>query len=162
MISWIDLFASLNYDPETGVWTRLKKTGNRAKVGERADRISYRGRHVVSIGGKSHYSSRLAWKYMTGSWPSEDIDHIDTDPLNDCWTNFRLASDSQNLANRGKQKNNSSGYKGVTWQADKKKWKAQIGYQGKNLWLGYSDTPEGAHKIYMKANERLFGAFARA
>lgn len=162
MISWIDLFASLNYDPVTGVWTRLIPASSRGKRGSRADRPSVKGALVVSIQGKAHYSHRLAWKYMTGSWPKEDVDHKNTNNKNNIWTNLRLATDSQNLANRPKQKNNTSGYKGVTWQADKKKWKAQIGYQCKNLWLGYADTPEGAYKLYVEANERLFGEFARA
>lgn len=61
----------------------------------------------------------------------------------------------------GKRSDNKSGYKGVRWYSQTKKWMAQIRYQGKNMNLGYFTTPQAAHAAYCAAATRLFGEFAR-
>jgi len=86
----------LYYDPETGKWKWLKnRGGNRGKAGTwRKD-----GRIQIRLYGKFYLSSRLAWFYMTGEWPTE-IDHIDRNRANDRWTNLREVSRSENLKNK--------------------------------------------------------------
>ena len=93
--------------------------------------------------------------------PKINVDHLDGDGLNNQRSNLRVCTDSQNGANRGKQKNNKSGYKGVHWNKKTKKWAAQIQYHKKVLNLGYySDIIEAA-KAYDKKALELFGEFAR-
>jgi hypothetical protein len=68
---------------------------------------------------------------------------------------------AENNRNCGRDHTNTSGYKGVYWYEDRKKWRAQIGYQGKVTNLGSFDTPEEAHAAYCEAAHRLHGEFAR-
>ena len=99
---------------------------------------------------------------MTGDKPqTRCIDHVDTNPFHNAWTNLRSATQSQNLANRGANSTNTSGYKGVTWCKLYRKWVARITVNYKNLNLGYFDNPQEAHAAYCQAATRIFGAFAR-
>jgi len=103
---------------------------------------------------------RLAVLYVTGILPP-GVDHKDENGLNNRWTNLRRASKSQNGFNRGKNKNNTSGFKGVS-RTKNGRWKAQIMKRGKLHWLGSHPTPETAHEAYVAAATRLHGRFARA
>ena len=86
------------------------------------------------------------------------IDHIDRNKLNNQRSNLRVASGSQNSSNRGMLIGNTSGYKGVTKLG--LKWQAQIGLDGKKIYLGLFETPEAAAKEYNKIALQLFGEFA--
>jgi hypothetical protein len=74
--------------------------------------------------------------------------------------NLRLATSSQNCANSPKSKNNTSGYKGVTWHKQHKKWYAQISKDRKNYFLGLYFKAEEAALAYNKKALELFGEFA--
>lgn len=91
---------------------------------------------------------------------SELTDHIDGNGLNNRRSNLRLATRKQNNYNKKISKNSKSGHKGVTWNKQRKKWKAQIVVNGKYFWLGYFDNPEEAHRAYCVAAEKYFGEFA--
>lgn len=92
---------------------------------------------------------------------TETVDHIDRDSLNNCRNNLRLATHSQNNANRGKHKNNQSGYKGVYWDRKKKKWRAVIRQNYKTIHIGYFESAADAHTAYCVKAIELFGEFAR-
>ena len=87
------------------------------------------------------------------------VDHADGNQLNNCRYNLRLATQSQNLANRGLDKNNTSGYKGVCFQDGR--WRAAVRSKGKRYHLGYFDSKLEAAKAYNKAALEVFGDFAR-
>ncbi len=76
--------------------------------------------------------------------PGLEIDHIDRDKLNNLPTNLRPLTHSQNIANRGRQKNNTSGYVGVHFHKPSKKWIAGIMVMQKPIHLGYFLTREEA------------------
>jgi len=94
---------------------------------------------------------------------SLEIDHLDGNSLNNTLSNLRLCTRSENNRNRGPQKNNLSGYKGVTTVKRKKgdKFKAKIEFNGEKISLGYYPTPELAARAYDRKARELFGEFAR-
>lgn len=87
-------------------------------------------------------------------------DHVDGDGLNNRRSNLRAATSSQNNANRGAQINNTSGYKGVSWDYQKQKWRAKIQSRGETLHLGCFCSRDVAARAYNYAARRLFGEFA--
>lgn len=90
--------------------------------------------------------------------PYELADHINGNSLDNRRCNLRLATTSQNNANRGKHRNNRSGFKGVFRNG--KKWRAVISTNGKAVHIGTFDTPEEAHEAYKIRAIQLFGEFA--
>lgn len=87
------------------------------------------------------------------------IDHIDNNRLNNNLNNLRWATSKENAHNRVLYKNNTSGYKGVYWNKEKKKWYAMIceDYKLKNL--GYFDSKEDAIKKRLTTAKELMGDF---
>lgn len=150
----------LHYDPETGIFTRLVTTGN-LLPGTKVGRNQLNGYTSITIDRKHYYTHRLAWFYVTGSWPKNDIDHINRNRSDNRYANLREATRSLNMRNILKFKNNKSGFKGVSWCAVKNKWRANIKLNGKQTFLGYFDIPEKAHGAYVAAAEKNFGEFAR-
>lgn len=92
----------------------------------------------------------------------EVIDHNDNDCTNNRPANLRAAEFAQNSANTGAHANNTSGYKGVSWEARYKHWEARIRANGRRYHLGYFKDPADAHAAYAKAANHYHGEFARA
>lgn len=91
--------------------------------------------------------------------PDIQVDHENSDTLNNLRSNLRRASHSDNQHNRGLQKNNTSGYKGAYFLRGS--WMALIMNSGKSHYLGTFDSPEAAHAAYCEAATRLHGPFVR-
>ena len=91
--------------------------------------------------------------------PEGQVDHEDLDGLNNVRSNIRLATPSQNMCNKGIQRNNSSGYKGVGRHAGK--WRARIAINGKCIHIGYFETAALAAHAYDVRARDLHGKFAR-
>lgn len=92
---------------------------------------------------------------------AEIVDHIDGDSLNNRRANLRIATYAQNNCNRKINKNNASGFKGVSWHRNTGKWRAVIKIGGNQISLGLYSTPEDAHAAYCKAAVKYHGEFAR-
>jgi hypothetical protein len=156
----------LTYDARTGVFRWKLNRGGRGKEGVVAGSkwvvTSGRVYRQIGIDGRQYAAHRLAWLYMTGEWPVEQVDHIDGDGTNNGFYNLRQATNAENACNRQAQTNNTSGYKGVTWCKSTRKWKAQIKLGGRNKNLGRFESPQDAHSAYKAASEKLHGEFARA
>lgn len=94
-------------------------------------------------------------------FPSSEVDHINGDGLDCRRSNMRLATRSQNCANRDRPRNCKSQYRGVTRLERNKKWMAQIKVNGKHKYLGsFTDEVEAA-KVYDVAAREAFGDHAR-
>jgi len=74
-------------------------------------------------------------------------------------SNLRTCTSTQNTANQRKRKG-SSNFKGVSWYKREQKWRAGIGYKGKDFHLGYFNDELEAAKAYDKAAKDLWGEFA--
>jgi len=90
------------------------------------------------------------------------IDHIDSDGLNNRRSNLRLATHAENARNGRIRKDNTSGFKGVGWNAPNKKWRAEIKVDNKKYYLGCYETIDMAYAAYVAASEKMHGEFARA
>lgn len=151
----------LSYDEHTGNLAWIKKTGSKTVIGNTAGWYNKEhGHFYVTVNGTTYTAHRVAWYLKTGVQPPMFIDHHDGDGANNKWDNLRLADKSTNGFNRGKQSNNKSGYKGVSWSKHNSKWRAYINKQGKQHHLGYFDDPEEAHIVYCNKAHELHGNFA--
>ena len=140
-----------DYDAETGVFTRLKATGSRAKTGAVVGTNDGTGYLQTSIQGKKYRLHRLAYLYVTGFFPADDIDHKDRNRSNNAWANLRSVTRAENTHNKGMSRSNTSGFLGVSWVPGISKWESRIGVAGKSRILGYHATPEAASAAYLAA-----------
>lgn len=161
MITVEQLKEDLHYNPDTGEFTRLIHRGNRYKNRTTAGCVKSLGYIEIGLRNKVYLAHRLAWLYMTGEWPVKFIDHIDGNPSNNKWSNLRQATEHQNTMNRKIIKTNSSGVKGVCWNAKLGKWQAGIKYNYKSIHLGLFDDIDEAAKAVSDKRQELHGQFAR-
>lgn len=150
----------LDYNPETGEFRWRLSNSKRAPVGAVAGVIS-RGYRLIRIDGCLYRGHRLAWLHVHGHWPVAEIDHVNLDKADNRIANLREASRSQQLANQGRRRDNTSGFKGAFWEASRRKWQAYIQVNGRRIHLGRFATPEAAHAAYVTAAAEHFGEFAR-
>lgn len=88
------------------------------------------------------------------------IDHVNGNRLDNTRTNLRLCNTKQNQANRGKNSNNTSGYKGVRWDRVRGMWIATIGVDGRDIKLGAFFTSDEARRAYADASKKYHGEFS--
>lgn len=137
------------------------KKWNSKFAGKQAGSIE-EGRYVrITIDYIQYYGHRLAWFYVKGEWPEIDTDHENLIKHDNRWDNLRNATKSQNVMNRKRRADNTSGFKGVSKAADRQKWEARIHIKSKKIHLGVFDTKAEAHAAYCAASEKHFGEFAR-
>lgn len=89
------------------------------------------------------------------------VDHISGDGLDNRRSNLRLATPSQNQFNKRRSVANTSGFKGVSWISEHRKWKAAIRHSGRTDFLGYFQTAEEAAQAYANASLKIHGQFGR-
>lgn len=146
----------LNYDPVTGVFTWAYPR-QAIKVGMAAGTKHKQGYVQIRIDGKAYYAHRLAWLYMTGSWPPNQLDHINLDKADNSFSNLRLATNGQNQANKPRQRNNTSGVTGVEWTKSRQRWQVGVG----DRCVGYYRTFDEAVEARTEVARLHFGSFAR-
>lgn len=142
-----------NYDSETGLFERLTHRGGMGAVGRIAGNVQPSGYVRITVDYKKYYAHRLAWLYVYGVWPTNEIDHRDTIKHHNWISNLRDATKKQNLQNQIKahKSNKSSGLLGVSFEKRRGKFRATIGINGKNRSLGRFETAELAHAAYIAA-----------
>lgn len=142
----------LKYNPDTGEFIRLTDQPGIFEEGDIAGSLKAKGYVSIKIDYKDHKAHRLAWLYMTGSFPDTQIDHIDGDRANNEWKNLRLSSPHHNHAvmpvTHDKQGTTKNG----------KRWSAAIYFHTRKIHLGTFDTQEEAHKAYLEARRQYFPA----
>lgn len=145
-----------DYSPETGLFRR-KFSCPHGPIGSVAGRKNKARGHVqIKINGKMHYAHRLAWLYMTGSWPSGEVDHKNRVSDDNRWKNLREATKSQNLQNQGRgHAGSSSKLLGVYRHKVNDRWCAQITIDGKQKYLGSFKTEDEAYAQYLSTKKAL-------
>ena len=148
------------YDKETGdlIWRESKANG-KVKKGAIAGTVDTYGYIKIDLNYKKHRAHRLVFLMHKGYLP-KTIDHINGKRSDNRIENLRAVTAGQNQHNRKINRNNTSGYKGVSWDTRLKSWKAYITLESKNIHLGSYKTPEEADAVVRKAREELHGIFA--
>jgi hypothetical protein len=137
----------INYDPDTGIFTWIRGISPQARVtpGSVAGWLGTNHYYYIKIGGQLYAAGRLAWLYMTGEWPLDEVDHRDLNSANNRWPNLRSATRSQNCANKSPMSNSTTGIKGIYFdktRAGEKRWKAHIGINGHQRSLGWFQSAD--------------------
>ena len=92
--------------------------------------------------------------------PLIKVDHRDGNGLNNCRANLRVCTQAQNARNARRSSKNTSGFKGVSWNAQMKKWTAHIFPRGRSIYLGLFVSKKDAAKAYDESALQHYGEFA--
>lgn len=150
----------VSYDPATGD-IRWRASAGTVKRGSIAASVSALGYGRVKIDRKHYAAHRIAWALAHGQFPESDLDHVNGVRTDNRIENLRLATRSENQCNRGANKNNTSGQKGVNWNHGVSKWVARCAVNGKRRHLGYFDDLTAATLAYKQAAAEMHGNFFR-
>ena len=143
----------INYDPETGIFTRP------GRPDEPVGRLHKDGYRWLKIGEKEWSAHRLAWLYMTGEEASGDIDHINGIKDDNRFENLRVCeSRSMNMGNQRLSRRNTSGAKGVSRESGR--YRARLHIKGKVYSSALLDSLDEAAHAYNKLALEHFGDFA--
>jgi len=147
------------FEYKDGFLIRKTTVSHNAKQGDVIHQIEPRGYVVVLINGKTYKVHRLIFLMHHGYLP-EKIDHIDCNKTNNKIENLRPATHTQNLQNRPKYRNNTSGLKGVSFHKKTSKWQSSIRIAGKQKYLGIFESKEDAYSVYCDACKKNHGSFS--
>jgi hypothetical protein len=151
----------LDYNPDTGILTWKRQKGL-VKKGQEAGTVNTEGYRIISFKFKKYRCNRIAYYMHYGVDPlAIDVDHKNGNKLDQSLTNLRLATNQENSFNQGLSKNNTSGVKGVSWNNRDQRWVAMIGYNRKNINLGYYINKEDAIQARREAEIKYYGEFRR-
>ena len=134
----------LHYDPDTGVFTRLVTVSDNARNGDIAG--FKQGNNcgktylAVTLKRKLYLLHRLAWLYVHGIFPVDQIDHINGNGTDNRICNLRVVTSRLNKMNMRQRHDNTSGVTGVYWAKREGKWNPKIHVNYKGLSLGYFDN----------------------
>lgn len=153
-ISHAAVLAAFDYDKETGFFKRKVRLGTH-KPGTIAGGKMNTGYLAISFMNSQILAHRLAWFYVHGEWPINTIDHINGNRQDNRIANLRDVSIKINTRNIvAPSRNNASGFLGVHFRPGlKKPWRSGYSYDRRYKHLGYFETPEEAHLVYLKARE---------
>lgn len=153
-----EMFNGCDFRPASATCAAWNKKYAEKRALTASDKHGYLGGSIFDENYRSH---QVIWAMVHGAWPGKAIDHINGNPSDNRLENLRLASLSENQANRGVQANNTSGFKGVSWHSKRKTWQAKISANGRLKFLGYFKTPQAASAAYEEASLNLHGEFRR-
>lgn len=156
----------LAYDPDTGVFTWRRRgraddmtmrIWNDRFAGKVAGYVSARGYRAIGVLNRLYPAHRLAWLYVYGTWPTQQIDHINRERDDNRIANLRDVSNTDNAWNKNTQRRSSTGVTGVTeysWHG-RLRYVARIRHQRRLIHLGYFDTVSAATAARIEAEQRL-------
>jgi len=138
MITQKELKEILHYNPKTGVfvWKVRPCHNSHSKAWDIAGCRIHIGYIVISFKSKVYYAHRLAWLYIYGGWPKDQIDHVNHRRDDNRLINLREATNKSNGRNQSFSLSNTSGITGICWNKKAKRWIAQMTFNNKNMYLG--------------------------
>lgn len=136
----------LDYDPETGLFHWRVDRGMNKCAGKQAGYVKRDNKTEglayirIEVDQREHGAHRLAWLWMTGEWPKNEVDHIDRNSTNNRWSNLRDVTRSINKRNCNPH--NGRTMKGV--YPNGRGYQACVRINKKLVYGGTFDTPEAA------------------
>ena len=141
MITQDELKSMLDYDPITGVFTWKVKKSQRISIGDVTGCPNQDGYLIIKVNGENNRAHILAWIYVYGSKPLNEIDHINRVRSDNRIANLRDVTRAENCANKGGvyvvRVDNKSGVTGVHWNKKRKKWECYKNINSKRKHIGY-------------------------
>ncbi len=129
---------------------------------EDADLVSSRGWHITRrgyVGGKLHRRERPLHKIMLCVDSKHDVDHINRNKMDNRRCNLRVCTHHENSCNQKKRNTNTSGYMGVSFAKNIRKYESYVHYDGRKHGLGYFYSPQEAALVRDAAALYFFGEF---
>lgn len=149
------LHKHLRYDPASGLFIRLVTVkGSHGQAGRIVGSVTENGYVMVTLALDHYYAHVLAWFYMTGQWPSLEVDHKNRVRTDNRWDNLREVTHNEQMWNRTKSVGKSSRHMGVTLTKSGR-WRAVIRSNGKHIHLGMFATEDEAALAYVTAKADL-------
>ena len=153
MITQLELKEILDYNPETGVFTWKINKAYHIKIGSIAGSLKPTGYIQITINKKQYLAHRLAWLYVYGEWPKNQIDHVHGTEKGNSINNLRKVTHKQNQQN--KKCHRAGKLLGCSYVKSTKKWKSYIRFNGKQRHLGYFETELEAHNRHLQELNKL-------
>lgn len=155
VIARSDLMNVITYNQTTGEFAWREREHRQAYFANRnPGTVASNGRLYISINGVRYLAHRLAWFYVTAAWPNGNVVPKNGDYLDLRFANLVVESQSQ-TSRKAKRVSPSSGERGVFWDSDKAKWRAEITVNYKNHIIGRYLTKQEAVRAYRKACRKL-------
>lgn len=157
---------ALAYDPQTGIFKWRKRSDcsvqwNSRFAGTVAGWSDWKGYILITINYVDYRAHRLAWAYVTGKWPSNDIDHKNRKTSDNRFENLREATRTENNGNAKVRKDSQSGIRGVSWDKSRKQWMARCSFHKKVILQKRFDKKSDAIAAYKQVAKAVFGEFVR-
>lgn len=156
MLTQAELKQLLIYDPVTGVFTNRVTRNSRSVAGHESGTVMVDGYRLIMVNHRRHLAHRLAWLYVHGQFPDQELDHKDGNRDNNSITNLRPATRKQNMENQKLSERNKSGCRGVSWKSSIGKWVVQVGHKGKQRHLGYFTNLNEAIMVAKQTRDQLY------
>jgi hypothetical protein len=141
-IIWAPIPGYEKYEVSTDGQVRSTSFGKTGKPGIMKPRMS-KNYWIVKFSVKGKYKifriHQLVAMAFLGHIPNSnglEVDHINMDGLDNRRANLRICTHQENNLNKKISRNNTSGYKGVSWDKWHKKWRSYISVNGKMIRLG--------------------------
>lgn len=144
-----------DYDADTGVlvWRNLSHKKSNRIVGTAIRAAHDRGYCMVTILKRRFYAHRVIWLWMTGSWPTVQVDHRNGRTGDNRWCNLREAVPHEQNENLKIREQNKSGWPGVRRRGNR--WEARINARRVAYSLGSFNSLDEAIAAREAAKARL-------
>ena len=149
-----ELKRQLNYDQTTGKFTWKVAKKSFSDIGKEAGWLhKIFGYRIIKVNQYPFRAGRLVWFYMTATWPTDEIDHINGKRDDDRFCNLRDVTHAINTQNKRKaQSSNKLGIQGVRWRNGA--FETGLKLNGEKIAIGRYKTPEEAHEAYLVAKRK--------